>query len=220
MKRFIIDSKTRTTTAMKLFPDSGPRISLKKLTILEAYIKAVATHGFDAVTYELLADLAKTAKSRVYYHYKSLAKINLDGLSYINLLGQEITSQYVMAAEHWQEKFLSIAEAGVELVHLYPESMAIFNLSYYQAFYDKDYQKAHMEMKKTGRDRAFEIISPNVRVSEKEIDKMIHQLQVLYFGYFLDLGSRPPPYDLNALGKNLKSDFNHSLGRLVSGGYK
>lgn len=171
----------------KLFPSVTPKGDLKKLEIIEAATRLVASAGYDALSFEAIATAIGTTKSHVNYHFKSKEAIVLAAVRYVTVQAQDITVAALEQASGWRQQVRAINDGAFQWAEQHPEQLAVIAFFYFHSNVADEWRALYREIRRSGARRLAEILSePLPDTSQAGREAVANSIQNVIFGHLFD----------------------------------
>jgi AcrR family transcriptional regulator len=173
----------------ELFEFKPRKGDLKKMEIVLAAIKCIATIGFEKTTYEAIAKRIGTRRAHVAYHFKDKENIFEACIKFIMASYQQTSIKHIETAKDGLEMLVNYTEAPFIWAEENPHQLSVMLLFYYLCTVDEKYQELHANIRATGAQRIEFILTKRLtkNIPLKEARPMAKSIQNLVSGAIMDV---------------------------------
>lgn len=130
----------------------------RRLSIIQATIKAVADEGIEGANFERIARRLKLRRSHIVYYFESREALVIATVRYVVALAQEITSQYLVKKNTAREKIHGVNEATFKWADEYWDHVRVLVMFYSHCASEASFRKLNTELRDIGTARIVELL--------------------------------------------------------------
>lgn len=157
----------------------------RKIKILEAFIRQVATRGLEQISFETLGKAVKMKRTHIAYYYPNREELIRASVRFAVAVGQRMTIAEVEKARGWKDKLRAVVNGPLEWFHAYPEHVAVMGMFYYLCSYDDKARELQSNIRQMGEDRILSCLEPLAeakKVSVEDLREAARHIQNLMTG--------------------------------------
>tara|TARA_B110001454_G_C12723278_1_gene436233 strand:- start:31792 stop:32409 length:618 start_codon:yes stop_codon:yes gene_type:complete len=167
----------------------------RRLSIIQAAIKSMASEGYEGVNFERLSRKMKIRRSHIVYYFKDRNELVVAMVRYVVALAQELTVQHLSKKKTIEDKIHGICEATFLWADEYREHIQILVTFYALCGSQSTFRKLNTELKEVGSARIAELLkmydskdsAVHIRNKARSIQSTIAGHVIEYIGSNSDL---------------------------------
>ena len=174
----------------------------RKVRILEAFIKQIATKGLENTSFETLGKAVKMKRTHITYYFQTRDDLIRASVRYAVAVGQRMTIAQAESARGWREKLKAVISGPFEWMAQFPEHASVMEMFYYLCSYDKKYRELQNSIRQMGEDRLVSCLEPWAeaeKLSLSEVRATARRIQNLIVGAIINFHSSDYPGTLKEL---------------------
>lgn len=174
----------------ELFPTELSKSEKRKLEILEGAVKAYGSVDFNHVSYDDVAEPAKTSRRLVQHYFPDKDELFATAMKLIRTMYQDSVIESLSSALTPQEQFAGYVRSAVNWAHLQPLHVRNWILYYLVCAQQTKFRKMHEEMANVGEARIVALVRllyPQKKFAEEDLKFVAKSVQRLITGALIEI---------------------------------